>query len=218
MVLAVGAARGSSQGTDRGTLALMVAGEPVWALAERFPAQGQWAEEDYLAFEAEHPRIELVDGFIEVLPWGTNRHQAVLEALLLIVKAHGRPTRGIARVAGGRLRLRPGRIREPDVMYLGGDHRQHVHDAYWTHADLVVEVLSPGTENEIRDRVTRRREYAEAGIPEYWLADPQGETILVLVLREGTYIEAGCHARGQTLVSVTQPGLSVDVAAVFDAE
>lgn len=122
----------------------MVAGEPVWALATRFPLQGNWSEDEYLAFEAEHARIELVDGFVEVLPLGTNRHQAVLEALLWILKTYGRPTRGLARVAGGRLRLREGRIREPDVMYLAGEHRQYVQNEFWTHADLVVEVPSPG--------------------------------------------------------------------------
>ena len=55
----------------------MVAGEPVWALATRFPVQGAWTEEEYLAFEAEHPRLELSDGYIEVLPaGGINRFTA----------------------------------------------------------------------------------------------------------------------------------------------
>lgn len=43
-------------------------------------------------------------------------------------------------------------------------------DAYWTGADLAVEVVSeddPG-----RDLITKRLEYAQAGIPEYWIVDP----------------------------------------------
>jgi len=196
----------------------MIAGEPVWALATRFPTQGRWGEEDYLAFEAEHPRIELVDGFLEVLPLGTNRHQAALEALLLLLKVYGRPTRGVARVAGGRLRLRPGLIREPDVMYLTGDHRGHITEEYWTHADLVVEVISPGATNEVRDRVTKRREYADAKVPEYWIVDPEEQTIAVLVLGADGYEERAVLSRGQTLRAATLPGFSVGVDEVFDAD
>lgn len=190
----------------------------MWALATRFPVQGRWSEEDYLAFEAEHPRIELVEGFLEVLPVGTNCHQAALEALLVLLKAYGRATRGVARVAGGRLRLRPGLIREPDVMYLAGDHRDHITEEYWTHADLVVEVISPGATNEVRDRVTKRREYAEAMIPEYWIVDPEAQTIAVLVLGTEGYAEQAVLARGETLTAATLPGFAVAVAEVFDAE
>jgi Uma2 family endonuclease len=196
----------------------MIAGEPVWALATRFPTQGRWGEEDYLAFEAEQPRIELVDGFLEVLPVETNRHQAALEALLVRLKAYGRPTRGVARVAGGRLRLRPGLIREPDVMYLAGAHRDHITEAFWTHADLVVEVISPGATNEVRDRMTKRREYAEANIPEYWLVDPEAQTIAVLVLGAEGYEERAVLARGETLRAATLAGFAVAVAEIFDAE
>ncbi|MFO0602712.1 MAG: Uma2 family endonuclease [Polyangiales bacterium] len=196
----------------------MIAGEPVWALATRFPPQGRWGEEEYLAFEAEHPRIELVDGFLDVLPLGTNRHQAALEALLLLLKAYGRPTRGVARVAGGRLRLRPGVIREPDVMYLRGDRREHIGEQYWTHADLVIEVVSPGATNEVRDRVTKRREYADAKIPEYWIVDPDAQSIAVLALGADGYEERAVLARGDTLTAATLPGLSVRVAEVFDAD
>jgi Uma2 family endonuclease len=196
----------------------MIAGEPVWALATRFPSQGRWSEEDYLAFETEHPRIELIDGFLEVLPLGTNRHQAALEAILLLLKAYGRPTRGVARVAGGRLRLRPGLIREPDVMYLAGDRRGHITEEFWTHADLVVDVLSPGATNEVRDRVTKRREYAEAKIPEYWIVDPEAQRITVLTLATDGYEERATLSRGEVLRAATLPGLTVDVGEIFDAE
>lgn len=190
----------------------------MWALATRFPYQGRWSEEDFLAFETEHPRIELIDGFLDVLPLGTNRHQAALEAILLLLKAYGRPTRGVARVAGGRLRLRPGLIREPDVMYLAGDRRGHITEEFWTHADLVVEVLSPGATNEVRDRVTKRREYAEAQVPEYWIVDPEAQRITVLALAADGYEERATLSRGEVLRAATLPGLTVDVGEIFDAE
>jgi Uma2 family endonuclease len=57
---------------------------------------------------------------------------------------------------------------------------------------LVVEVVSPGQpgeENYDRDYVTKRREYAERGIPEYWIIDPQRQVVWVLVLQGLIYQE-----------------------------
>src|SRR5262245_51449816 len=93
-------------------------GEPVWALAAYFPEQGAWREDEYLKFSAQHPRVEFSDGRIEVLPVPTDRHQAVLDALMAVLRAYARRVGGRARSAGLRLRLRAGRYREPDLVFL----------------------------------------------------------------------------------------------------
>ena len=67
------------------------------------------------------------------------------------------------------------------------------------------------------DLVETRLDYAEAGIPEYWIADPRDESITVLALREDAYVEHGACVRGDTATSPLLDGLAVDVAAVFDA-
>jgi Uma2 family endonuclease len=38
---------------------------------------------------------------------------------------------------------------------------------------LVVEVVSPGKKDRDRDYIAKRQQYAERGIPEYWLIDPE---------------------------------------------
>jgi Uma2 family endonuclease len=55
---------------------------------------------------------------------------------------------------------------------------------------LVVEVVSPGTENENRDYRYKRSEYATWGIAEYWIIDPMRQQVMVLTLVEGLYEEA----------------------------
>ena len=61
-------------------------------------------------------------------------------------------------------------------------------------------------------------DYAEGRVPEYWIVNPQTETITVLGLRGDAYEEAGMYRRGESAASVSLSGFSVDVAAVFDAD
>ena len=83
-------------------------------------------------------------------------------------------------VAPLRLRLWREKIREPDLLFLADANDPRRQDAYWTGADLVIEVVS--RDDPQRDLVTKRSEYAQAGIPEYWIVDPQTATITVLRL------------------------------------
>ena len=69
-----------------------------------------------------------------------------------------------------------------------------------------------------RDLVEKRGDYAEGQVPEYWIVNPQTETITVLSLRGDVYEEAGIFRRGESAASSVLKGFSVDVAAVFDAD
>jgi len=66
--------------------------------------------------------------------------------------------------------------------------------------------------------VDKPGDYAEAHVPEYWIVNPQTETITVLRLRGDAYEEAGIYRRGESAASLLLPGFSVAVAAVFDAD
>jgi Uma2 family endonuclease len=64
----------------------------------------------------------------------------------------------------------------------------------------------------------RRRISHSHRVPEYWIVNPQAETITVLQLRGDGYEEVGIYRRGDSAPSVLLAGFSVDVAAVFDAD
>lgn len=55
----------------------MEPGQPVWALATLFPAQGEWTEEDYFRLETGR-LVELVNRCLEVLPLPTWLHQRIV--------------------------------------------------------------------------------------------------------------------------------------------
>ena len=76
---------------------------------------------------------------------------------------------------------------------------------------LVVEVVSPGRENNERDYRYKRSQYQSRGIAEYWIIDPIQELITVLSLVAGLYEEAvfaGDAALAQLSVGIASQLLS----------
>ena len=188
--------------------------EPAWEVAFLFPAQGEWSEHEYLELDTNH-LVEFSHGQIEVLPMPSDRHQAIVGFLFVIFLRLAQQIHGTVRIAPLRVLLWTGKIREPDLVFLRSARDPRRQEQYWTGADLVVEVVSP--DDRQRDHVTKRLEYAKAGIPEYWIVDPQSELILVLQLDEDRYVEHGRFGRGAVATSARYTGLAVDVAAALDA-
>jgi Uma2 family endonuclease len=186
------------------------------AILDWLPDQGYWSDEDYLMLSKRTNRlVELTDGFIEELPVPTDKHQAIADFLFSLLKIFvGRA--GRVRYAPLRLRIRPRKFREPDILLLLDARDPRRSDKFWSGADLVVEVVSP--DKPERDRVEKRLDYAEGGIPEYWIVDPAAETITVLRLEGNAYAEHGIFARGETATSVLLPGFAVSVDETLDAD
>ncbi|HEX5502936.1 MAG TPA: Uma2 family endonuclease, partial [Thermomicrobiales bacterium] len=181
------------------------------------PRQGQWSAEDYLWLTDHTNRLaEFTAGRIEVLPMPTDMHQSISRHLFVAFFAFLGPRGGLVQYAPLRVRISPGAFREPDLVVLRDARDPRRQDRYWTGADLVVEIVSP--DNPDRDRVEKRRDYAAAGIPEYWIIEPRGETITVLRLDGAAYAEHGVFGRGARATAATLAGFAVAVDAVFAAD
>jgi Uma2 family endonuclease len=171
----------------------------------------------YLALTDHDNRlIEFTDGFLEVLPVPTDRHQCILRFLYLAFWQYIEPKRGMALFAPLRLRIRSRKFREPDIILLLSATDERRQNRYWLGADLALEVVSE--DKPERDLIGKRGDYAEARIPEYWIVNPQTETITVLRLQGDFYEEAGIYRRGQSAASVLMPGFTVVVDDVFNAD
>ena len=185
-------------------------------LCDALPPQGAWRDGEYLWLTDRTARlIEFTDGWLEELPMPTSAHQAVLLFLYDLFRTYLGSRGGVVMVAPLRMRVREGKFREPDVLLLRDRNDPRFEDRYWLGADLVAEVVSPA--NPDRDLVEKRADYAEAGVPEYWIADPRDETLRVLRLDNRAYRQAGIYRRGEVAPSASLEGLRVEVAAVFDA-
>jgi len=186
-------------------------------LEEILPRQGEWTEEQYLLLTDHRSRlIEYTDGLLEALPMPTDQHQSILQFLFLAFVHFLQPRGGKVHFSPLRLRIRQGKYREPDLLMLldAADPRRQ--NRFWLGADLALEVVSE--DKPERDLVDKRNDYAEGRVPEYWIVNPQTETITVLRLRGEAYEEAGVFRRGQVATSALLPEFSVAVAEVFDAD
>ena len=185
-------------------------------LQDAAPPQGQWSEDDYLRLtDSTNRLIEWTDGCIEVLPMPTDEHQSIAAWLYKRLDAFALEHGGKVLFAPLRLRIREGAFREPDLLLVRDARDPRRRNRFWLGADLTVEIVSP--DDPKRDLVDKRRDYAEAGIPEYWIIDPRTETVTVHALQGAGYVEHGVFARGAQADSVLLDGLTVDVSAVFDA-
>lgn len=81
---------------------------------------------------------------------------------------------------------------------------------------LVVEIVSPGKDNEDRDYRYKRSEYAARGIPEYWIIDPTRQQVTVLTLVDGFY-ETAVVQGNDRLISSTFPALTLTAAQILQA-
>jgi Uma2 family endonuclease len=186
-------------------------------ILDLYPHQGEWTEEEYLDL-TDHTNhlIEFTDGYVEVLPMPTDHHQAILAYLFELFLTYIRPRGGVVRFSPLRVRIRARKFREPDLVLVVDAKDPRRQNRYWEGADLTLEVVS--ADKPERDLVEKRGDYAEAGIPEYWIVNPETETITVLRLEDSAYVEHGVFGRGAAAASALLPGFSVSVDGVFDAD
>ena len=112
---------------------------------------------------------------------------------------------------------------EPDVVFYRADRTRDFREdqLLFPAPDLIVEVLSPGTEKA--DRGTKFRDYALSEVPEYWIVDPEAQRVETYVFDpdtrayQHTATLAGHAEAGEVLLRVAAlPGFTVPVRALFD--
>jgi Uma2 family endonuclease len=198
-------------------------GSACWTteVAQLFPRQGEWTEAAYLSLPDTNHIVELSEGRLVIPEVPLFSHQYAVGELFALLRAFIR-THALGTVcrAPMRVRLWPGKFREPDIVFLTREHDDRKGEEFWGPPDLAVEVLSPRTEHtsgtERTDRRDKFDEYALAGIAEYWLVDVKARTIEVYVLRGEVYHLLGKWQMGEIARSELLPGLEVSVAAIVE--
>lgn len=105
----------------------------------------------------------------------------------------------------------------PDVAFFGVEKPKNLspQQVKYPAPDFVAEVLSPGTEHV--DRGIKFEDYAAHGVGEYWILDPEKQTVEQYVLRQGGY-ELLFKIQEGSLTSTAVTGFTIPVVAIFDAK
>jgi Uma2 family endonuclease len=164
--------------------------------------------------EEDHGPYELWDGELIMSPTPDFQHQRIVGFVYrqLFEFVISRELGDVV-IAPFDMVLAPRRSFQPDVLFLSTAKRHLIKRVLHGPADLVVEVTSP--HHRRRDRIEKRDLYAQHGIAEYWLIDPEAQTVEVLALVRGEYQLHGRYAPGEQARSVLLPEFTLDVAAAL---
>ncbi|TDC94216.1 Uma2 family endonuclease [Actinomadura sp. 7K507] len=132
--------------------------------------------EDLHALEAEGSGFELEDGWLIELR-NSALHNVVAGRIRKVVSEAGADSKVFVNGGGAWEISTPAGIRKPDVFVIPGEVLQAgIVDRFPAGISgrdvlLMAEVISPCTNSERTDRVTKLKEYAALGIPQYWMVE-----------------------------------------------
>ena len=163
----------------------------------------------------DHSKLELIAGVLYMTPPPGYTHDNAVSRLnrLLsefLIKSQDKGTLYVPRAAIWTSR---NTYLEPDLFYVSEETQRRLEPNHRTTADLVVEVISPGS--AIYDRNTKADTYAALGVKELWLVDEVQETVEVRVIEGDRYPVGVTVEKGNTLRSTVLPELAFNVAKIF---
>ena len=159
-------------------------------------------------------RYELLNGVISMADAPTYRHQLTVRAVFLLVNTWvEQHDLGDTIFAPVDIVLDDHNSLQPDILFIDTQHLTMVRNGkvYGT-PQLIVEVISPGSRS--RDSVEKAIRYAVAGATEFWLIDPELETVAVFALVGNVYVERAAGDDG-VVESTVLPGLTISASTIF---
>lgn len=169
--------------------------------------------------ETNGKRYELIDGELHVSTQPHWFHQRVCTRFLVILEAWNERTGlGVVNLAPGVIFSEEDAV-APDVVWISHERLAAVLDQETGKVhlapDLVIEVLSPGSENERRDKRVKLQLYSQRGVKEYWIADWRTQTIEVYRRADASLHLDVTLGPGDVLTSPLLPEFSAAVESLF---
>ena len=178
----------------------------------------KYTVDDYLRVsETSKERYELIDGELHVAPSPSFWHQKTSKRLLYEIDRFVEDRKlGELVYAPLDVILSPVDVLQPDLLFISNEWQGVITERGAIHGapDLVVEILSPS--NSSNDLTIKRAKYEAHGVREYWIVDPELETVQVLSLGDaGRFESAGLVGAGEKAVSKLLQGFEVEVDRLF---
>ena len=183
-------------------------------MAQTRPAPGTWTYEDLFSLPDEGKRYEIIEGELYEMPSPNLVHATVIANLIALLIP-------LVTKLGGRWFTAPLDVFfeganpvQPDIVVIlpgwsGNLPRRGIEGA----PDLIIEVLSPS--NRGHDLLTKRSLYAQAGVREYWMVDPEARTIEILTLDRDALHLVSAASGSDTPLSPLLGTLAITAADIF---
>src|SRR5262245_19458297 len=166
----------------------------------------------FLRFPSDGRRHELLDGKHVVTPPPDISHQRACSSLHVQLGNHVRRRRQGEVLAGPiGLKLAQHTVVEPDLLVVLAAPARSLRGLVDQAPDLVVEVLSPSTRRN--DRGRKLRQYAAAGVPEYWIVELRAKVVEQYLLRGAAYELLGAHQR--RIAMQRAPDVTIDLGELW---
>jgi Uma2 family endonuclease len=152
--------------------------------------------------------MELWDGEIVMSPTLPPKHQQILMNFAIpLGKWVTKRKLGEVFIGALDVILTPRRVVQPDVFFIAKARLNLVTDRVRCAPDLAVEVISAGSWK--RDRVEKKGLYEQHGVREYWIIDPESQTIEVFALERGAFKLGSKADLGETAASKLLSGFQI---------
>jgi Uma2 family endonuclease len=166
----------------------------------------------------DHSKLELIAGVLYMTPPPGYLHSNAASRLMRLLTEHLIKTgnKGAIHYPRTGIMRGPNSWLEPDLFYVADETQARLdpkYPKYMTTADLVIEVISPGS--AIYDRNTKADTYAALDVKELWLVDEVSGIIEVRVLKDGQYAPSVVLEKDDRLRSLVLPGIEFRVGSVF---
>jgi Uma2 family endonuclease len=186
-----------------------------------FPATDKvrWTTADLELFPDDGKRYEIIDGELFVTRAPHWKHQQICVNIVTQLKIWSSQTNLGSVATGVGIIFTDEDNVIPDVVWVSNEKLAQILDeaGHLTSApELVVEVLSPGSENERRDRELKLKLYSVQGVREYWICDREQEKIEVYRRENAVLKLAVTLYKEDNLTSPLLPQFSCTVASIFD--
>jgi Uma2 family endonuclease len=159
-------------------------------------------------------RYEVIDGVLHVTPFPGFAHQRAATRLTSILERHVFEHKlGEVFTQNTKVVLDVPTGVGPDVVYVSSAKMPGMQrDGFYGAPDLLVEVVSS---KPALDRVVKLQKYAQAGVPHYWIVDPEDRSVLVYRLEAGTYRIAAALKHDDRFEPELFPGLAIDLGVLW---
>ncbi|MDQ3917076.1 MAG: Uma2 family endonuclease, partial [Acidobacteriota bacterium] len=160
-------------------------------------------------------KLELIAGVLYISPPPGYTHDYVVKRLIRLLPLH------LAEIGdkGGLYAPRAAiwtserTYLEPDLFYVSAELEARLDPERRTTADLVIEVISPGS--AIYDRNTKAETYGALGVGELWLVDETAQTVEVRRQTGEGFDDGKMFSRGEQIESTVFPALKLSVEQLF---